>query len=163
MIYHTFNPSIKRFPTWKAALSSYALACEQTLRCTLAAGREKEGELSTTSLKIEYLKVDAKCWLTEMTLVHDVITRGGCFHVFFNVCLRSRSSPLRADWRKFGSPVDGEPPGNWRRNSYSRDVVASSPFFSRPAASASWRACSQTTYAQFKGVMSRYLLFFLKS
>ena len=163
MIHHTFNPSIKRFPTWKAAPSSYALACEQTLRCTLAAGREKEGELSTTSLKIEYLKVDAKCWLAEMTLVNDVITRGGCFHVFFNVCLRSRSSPLRADWRKFGSPVDGEPLGNWRRNSYSRDVVASSPFFSRPAASAPWRACSQTTYAQFKGVMSRYLLFFLKS
>ena len=161
MIYHTFNPSIKRFPTWKAAPSSYPLACEQTLRCTLAAGQEKEGELSTTSLKIEYLKVDAKCWLAEMTLVHDVI--GGCFHVFFNVCLRSRSSLLRADWRKFGSPVDGEPPGNWRRNSYSRDVVASSPFFSRPADSAPWRACSQTTYAQFKGVMSRYLLFFLKS
>ena len=163
MIYHTFNPSFKRFPTWKAAPSSYALACEQALRGALAAGREKEGELSTTSLKIEYLKDDAKCWLAEMTLVHDVITLGACFHVFSNVCLRSRSSPLRADWWKFGSPVDGEPPGNWRRNSYSRDVVASSSSFSRPAASAPWRACSQATYVQFKGVMSRYLLFFLKS
>ena len=30
---------------------------------------------------------------------NDVITIGACFHVFFNVCLRSRSSPLRADWR----------------------------------------------------------------
>ena len=163
MIYHTFNPSIKRFPTWKAAPSSYALACEQALRGALAAEREKERELSTASSKIEYLKVDSKSWLAEMTLVHDVITLGACFHVFSNVCLSSRSSPLRADWWKFGSPVDGEPPGNWRRNSYSRDVVASSSSFSRPAASAPWRACSQATYAQFKGVMSRYLLFFLKS
>ena len=94
---------------------------------------------------------------------NDVITIGACFHLFFNVCLRSRSSPLRADWRTFGSPVDGEPLGNWRRNSYSRNVVASSASFSRPAASAPWRACSQATYAQFKGVMSHYLLFFLKS
>ena len=163
MIYHTFNPSFKRFPTWKAAPSSYALACEQALRGALAAEREKERELSTASSKIEYLKVDSKSWLAEMTLVHDVITTGACFHVFSNVCLSSRSSPLRADWWKFGSPVDGEPPGNWRRNSYSRDVVASSSSFSRPAASAPWRACSQATYAQFKGVMSRYLLFFLKS
>ena len=163
MIYHTFNPSFKRFPTWKAAPSSYALACEQALRGALAAEREKERELSTASSKIEYLKVDSKSWLAEMTLVHDVITLGACFHVFSNVCLSSRSSPLRADWWKFGSPVDGEPPGNWRRNSYSRDVVASSSSFSRPAASAPWRACSQATYAQFKGVMSRYLLFFLKS
>ena len=163
MIYHTFNPSIKRFPTWKAAPSSYALACEQALRGALAAERERERELSTASSKIEYLKVDSKSWLAEMTLVHDVITLGACFHVFSNVCLSSRSSPLRADWWKFGSPVDGEPPGNWRRNSYSRDVVASSSSFSRPAASAPWRVCSQATYAQFKGVMSRYLLFFLKS
>ena len=118
MIYHTFNPSIKRFPTWKAAPSSYALACEQTLRCTLAAGREKEGELSTTSLKIEYLKVDAKCWLAEMTLVNDVITRGGCFHVFFNVCLRSRSFSLRADWQKSDSSVDEESQGPSCKLSY---------------------------------------------
>ena len=39
------------------------IACEQSLCGTLAAGREKEGGLETTSLKFEYLhrKVDAKC------------------------------------------------------------------------------------------------------
>jgi len=94
---------------------------------------------------------------------NDFITLCACFHVFFNVCLHSRSFPLRADWRKSDSSVDGEPPGHWRRNSYPRGVVASCPSFSLPAASAHWRACSQSTYAQFKGVMSRYLLFFLKS
>ena len=94
---------------------------------------------------------------------NDVITLCICLHVFFNVCLHPRSFPLRADWRKFDSSVDGEPLRNLRPNSYSRDVVASSPSFSRPAASALWRACSQATYAQFKGVMSHYFLFFLKS
>ena len=43
---------------------------------------------------------------------NDVITLGACFHVFFNVCLHSRSFPLRTDWRKSGSFVDGEPKGN---------------------------------------------------
>ena len=64
-------------------------------------------------------------------------------HVFFNVCLHSRSFPLRADWR-----VDREPQGNWRWNSNSRDreTVASSPSFSRPAARAPRRVCSQAIF-----------------
>ena len=33
------------------------------------------------------------------------------FNVFFNVCLHSRTFPLRADWRKSDSSVDGEPQG----------------------------------------------------
>ena len=73
---------------------------------------------------------------------NDVITLGACFHVFFNICLPSRSFLLRADWRKSDSSVDGEPQGNWRWHSNSRDVVASSPSFSRPAARAPRRACS---------------------
>ena len=50
--------------------------------------------------------------------------------------------PLRADWRKFDSSVVGEK-GNWRWNSNSRGLVASSPSFSCPAGRAPWRACSQ--------------------
>ena len=46
-------------------------------------------------------KVDAKCWLVK--------TLGTCFHVFFNVCLHSRSFPLRADWQKSDSSVDVKP------------------------------------------------------
>ena len=34
---------------------------------------------------------------------------------------------IRAYWRKSNSSVDGEPQGNWKWNSNSRDVVASSP------------------------------------
>ena len=51
-------------------------------------------------------------------------------HVFCNVCLHSRSFPLRTDWRKSDSSVEKEPQANWRRNSNSRDVNASSS--SRP-------------------------------
>ena len=37
------------------------LACEQALRSALAAGREKEGELATTSLEFEYLHRESPC------------------------------------------------------------------------------------------------------
>ena len=68
-----------------------------------------------------------------------------------NVCLHLDTFPPRADWRKSESTVDGEPQGNWRRNSNSRDVVASSPSFSGPAARAPWRAFSQANpYKQTK-------------
>ena len=101
------------------------LAREQALRGALAAGREKEGELATTSLEFEYLHRESRC---EMLIGgddtgNDVITLGASFNVFFNVCLHSRSFPLRADWRKSDRSVDGEPQGNWRQNSNSRDVV----------------------------------------
>ena len=78
---------------------------------------------------------------------NDVTTLGVCFHVFSSGCLHSRSFPLRADWRKSDSSVDGEPQLNWRWNSNSGDVVASSPSFSHPAARASQGACSQAKTA----------------
>ena len=64
---------------------------------------------------------------------NDVITLGTGFLFVY----------IRADWRKSDSSVDGEPQGNWRRNLNSRDVVASFPSFSRPAARAPRRACSE--------------------
>ena len=112
------------------------VACEQALRGFLAAGRRREGELATTSLEFEYLHRKDRC---EMLIggddiSNDVITLGACFHVPLNVCLHSRSFPLRADWRKLDSSVDGEPQGNWKQNSNSRDVVVSSPSFCRQSA-----------------------------
>ena len=107
--------------------------------------REKEGELATTSLEFEYLHRKSRC---EMLIggddiSNDVITLGVCFHVFSNASLHSPSFPLRADWRKSDSSVDGEPQVNWRRNAPSGDVVASSPSFSCPASRAPRRAYSQ--------------------
>ena len=94
------------------------LASEQTqLRGALAAGREKERELATTALEFEYLHCQSRC---EMLIggddiSNDVITLGTCFHVFFSVCLHSRSFPLSAELQKSDILVDREPQGNWRR------------------------------------------------
>ena len=57
---------------------------------------------------------------------NDVINLGTCF---FNVCLHSHSFPLHANWQKSDSSVSGEPQGNLRWNSNSRDLVASSPSY----------------------------------
>ena len=105
----------------------------------LASAREKEGELATTSLEFEYLHRKSQC---EMLIGGDDISHYP-WHLFFNICSHLLSFPLRADWRKSNSSVDGNPHGNWRWKSNSRDVVASSPSFSRPDARAPRRACSK--------------------
>ena len=66
------------------------LACEQAFRSALASGREKKGELATTSLKFEYLHRKSRC---EMLIggddiTNDVITLGKCFSMF--VYIRAR-------------------------------------------------------------------------
>ena len=116
-------------------------ACEQALCGTLAAGWEKERACATMSLEFEYLhkKVDEKCWLTEMTLVMMSLPLARVF----NVCLHSHLFPLRADWLKSDSSVNGKPQRNWRWNSNSRDVLASSPSYSCPTARAPTRAFLQ--------------------
>ena len=106
----------------------FFVACEQLLR----GGKRKESlQLCRWNLNI----------CIEKSMQH-ADTFGACFHAFFNVCLHSRSFPLHANWRISDSSVDREP-GNWRRNSNSREVVANSPSFSRSAARAPRRACSQ--------------------
>ena len=59
------------------------LAGKQALRGALTAGREKEGELATTSLEFEYLHRKSPC---EMLIggddSNDVITLGTCFSMF---------------------------------------------------------------------------------
>ena len=65
--------------------------------------------------------------------------------MFFDVCLHLCLFPLRTDWQKSDCSIDGEPQGNLRWNSNSRDVVSSSPSFSCPATRVPRRACSQAT------------------
>ena len=113
----------------------------------LTSGQKEEGELATMSLKFENLHQKSRC---EMLIGGDyisnaVIALGVCSHVFFNVCFHSTSFPLCADWQKSNSLVDREPQGNWRQNLNFRDVVASSPSFSHPAARVPRRACSQAS------------------
>ena len=82
---------IRRSP-WPSRVWHFGsiIAREQALRGTLAVGREKEGELATTSLEFEYLHRKSRC----KTLIggddisNDVITLGTCFSMF--VCIRAR-------------------------------------------------------------------------
>ena len=114
----------------------------QALRGALAARREKEGGLATTSLEFEYMHRKSQC---EMLIGGDDISNDDhypwcvlsrAFQCLFDSC----SFPLRADWRKSDSSVDGEPQGNWRRNSNSLR------FPPRPATRAPRRACSQASH-----------------
>ena len=77
----------------------------------------------------EYLHQKSRCRLPigGDDISNDVITLGTCFSMFVYI---------RADWRKSDSSVDQEQKGKWRWNSNSRDVVASSPSFSRLTARA---------------------------
>ena len=60
------------------------LACDQALWGALAAGREKEGELATTSLEFEYLhqKRQREMLIGRDNISNDVITFGTCFSTF---------------------------------------------------------------------------------
>jgi len=95
-------------------------------------------QLRLWNLNICIKKVDAKCG---DYISNDVISLARVFQ-----CLHSRSFPLGANWPKSDSSVDGELRGNWRWSSNSRDVVASSPSYSRPAARAPQRACLQAKW-----------------
>ena len=64
-----------------------------------------------------------------------------------------------ADWRKSTCSVDREPQGNWRWNSNSRDVVASSPSFSRLTARAPRTASSQATPSYMKVLIKIHVEF----
>ena len=69
------------------------VACEQALRGDLAAGREKEGELGTTSLEFGYLHQKSRC---EMLIggddiSNDVITLARDFQCLFTFAIFSAS------------------------------------------------------------------------
>ena len=68
------------------------VACEQGLRGALAAGREKEGELATTSLEFEYLHRKSRCEMLigRDDISNDVITLGTCFSMFVYIRARFR-------------------------------------------------------------------------
>ena len=68
------------------------LVCEQALRGALAVGREKEGELVTTSLEFEYLHQKSRCQMLigGDDISNDVITLGTCFSMFVYIRARFR-------------------------------------------------------------------------
>ena len=74
---------------------------------------------------------------------NDVITFGVCFHMFFNLCLRSRWFPFCADILAKISPLSRRKlQGIVRGIQISKDVIASSPSLSHRAARSPQRASS---------------------
>ena len=68
------------------------VTCEQALRGALPSGREKEGDLATTSLEFEYPHQKSRCKMRigGDDISNDVITLGTCFSTFVYICARSR-------------------------------------------------------------------------
>ena len=121
------------------------LAWEQALRGALAVGREKEGELATTSLEFEYLHRKSRC---EMLIggddiSNDVITLGTCFSMFVYIRARFRFALIGGSLTAQSAGTTGELEAEFK-------FQRCSSFFS-PAATAPRRACSQAVV--FHGVV----------
>ena len=137
-----------------------SLACEQALRGPLAVGWEKEGELATMSLEFDYLHPKSQC---EMLIgIDDISNDVTTLGMYFSMLVYSRSH--------FCFTLIGENLTAWSKGSHggigdriknSRDIAASSPSFSRPAARAPWRACLQAISPQpiyaFKSLFTRFI------
>ena len=107
------------------------VACEEAL--WWRGWKRKESlQLRVWNLNICIEKSRCEMLMAEMTTVMTSLLLARVF----NHCLHSRSFSFCADWRESESSVTGQPQDNRRRNSNSRDVVASSPSFSQPAARA---------------------------
>ena len=86
------------------------IACEQALRGTLEAGREKEGELATTYLEFKYL--------LDMLIGGDDISNETSlplarFLMFVHIRTRFRFALIGGNLTAQVTP-QGEPQGNWR-------------------------------------------------
>ena len=128
------------------------IACGQALQGALAGGRgrEKEGELATTSLE---LKSRCEMLIGGDDISDDIITRGKCFSMF--VYIRARFCVALIGGNLSDSSVDGEQQGNWKWNSNYRDLVESSPSFARPTAGAPRRACPLASQENANGFRDR--------
>ena len=80
---------------------------------------------------------------------NDVITLN--WHLFFNVCLHSRSFLLHVDWWKSDSSVDEEPQENWGWN-----LSCKLSFVFQPCRQCTWRSCSQAIVIVSRGTGSKF-------
>ena len=138
------------------------LACEQALRGTLAAGREREGEFATTSLEFEFHPPPIRpipLWLPVDSAVRPppISAKRKLARMWINIkkhlprvltSLLISSLPISISHRLFRC-----------RYSDCRDLVASSPSFPSPAARAPRRACSQASLISDENLVLFYMVF----
>ena len=126
---------------WAWSLTCKKPASKLSVALWRQGGKRKENlQLRLWSLNICIEKVDAKCSLAKMTLVMTSLPLARVFQCLFTFALVSASRLLAEIWQLSRR----EATGKLKVDSNFRDVVASSPSFSRPAAGAPHRACSQT-------------------
>ena len=115
------------------------VACDQALRGALAAGREKEGDLATTSLEFEYPHRKSRCKMLigGYDISNDIITLGTFFQCLFTFALVLASRWLAEIWQLSRRGATGELEVEFK--------FASRPSFSRPAAREPPRAFSQAS------------------
>ena len=120
-----FLSNVNLFMRWQA--------CEQALWHVLVAGREKEGELATSSQEFEYLHRKSQCHMLigRDDISNDIITLGMCFSMFVYICARFHFALIG---RNLTAQLTGRHRAHWKWNSNYRDIVASSPSFSHPIA-----------------------------
>ena len=154
LLYHLIH-QISKYPCEKTqkVLKKWALtitmilACEKVLRSAQSVEREKEGELVTTSLDFEFcFQFPCGSPSTELSNFRQSARSGN---------EREYKQTFKGTWkhapRVMTSLLMSSPPISIShrffrcRYSNSRDVVASSPSFPRPAARTPRRACSQAT------------------
>ena len=106
------------------------------------AGKGRRACNYVSELWISASKSRCEMLVGEGDISSDVIILCLCFSMFVYFVLVSASRWLAEIWKLSRQGATG----NWRWNSNSRDVVASSPSFSRPASRAPRRAFSQAIF-----------------
>ena len=134
----------RRTATWNLFVN--LIACNQALRGILVAGQGKEEEHATMSLEFE-IRLQFPCGSPSTELVRFPIMS------------------VKQKWAKMSANIEKHVKDQsanqhftfWRRYSNSRDVVASSPFFSHPTSiRLPQGACSQALY--LKAFLSTFSL-----
>ena len=111
--------------------------------------RKESLELHLGNLNICIEKSRCEMLIVGDDISNDVITLN--WHLCFNVCLHSRSFPLRVDWWKSDSSVDGEPQLNWGWN-----LSCKLSFLFLPCLQCTWRSCSQAIVIVSRGTGSKF-------
>ena len=112
---------------------SIIVACKQALWGSLAVGQEKEGELRLWNLNICMEKVNAKCWLAEMTLVRTSLPLALVFQCLFTFMLVSTSRWLEEIWQLSRREATGEMEVEFKFQSNSCELSFLCPPFLPPA------------------------------
>ena len=121
---------------------SFSLRANSPRRYSEGAGKGRRACNYVSGIWISASKKSMRNAFWPRWISNEVISPGTSFSMFVYTHTRFR---FALNGGNLTAQSDGELKGNWRWNSNSREIVAISLFFSRPAARASRKASSQAT------------------